>query len=391
MKPAKEENQAIYTFGLYFDPLQRPPVPGVEGPPPPEPFTPVWPVEKTATGVRLTCYAPGAGSVVCRGIGGSMEQSISFFPCQDRPGYWQAETDALVPGFHYVEYLVDGVRAMNPLGSFGYGCSMTYNFLEVPGDEDFYLMKDVPHGTVHMEYYPSKLTGRTRNCLIYTPPGYETSGKRYPTLYLQHGGGENETGWLYQGKANLILDNLIAQGACKEMILVMNNGYAYRQQDGLYQEDSLLFGDVIARECVPFVESKYRTERHRELRAMAGLSMGGSQARSAVYHHLDLFANLGMFSSGAGFTVKGEELGGQAYDYSPLFSTPENYNAIMRLTFIACGQQDPRYAYTPLQVKELSDKGFNVQFFGTPGYHEWDVWRRCLREMAMQLFQGTWH
>lgn len=384
-----EKNQALYSSALYFDPVDRPQVPGQEFPDPTGSFHQVLPMEKLPDGrVKLTYYAPTAKSVVCRGIGGSMPQSYELAPDPELPGYWKALVTDLVPGFHYVEYVVDGIRAINPYAPIGYGCAKAHNFLEVPGEEDFFLMQDVPHGTVHMEYYPSAITGRTRVCLVYTPPGYETSNKSYPTLYLQHGGGENETGWIHQGKANLILDNLIAQGACKEMILVMNNGYALKEEDGSFA--SRLLGDVIAQECVPFIDRKYRTERHRELRAMAGLSMGGSNARATVFHHLDLFANLGMFSSGAGFTVRGTELG-EPFDYSPLFSSPENYNAIMRMTFIACGEQDPRFQYTPGQVKELQDKGFRIQFYATPGHHEWDVWRRCLKEMVTKLFQGLWY
>lgn len=379
-------NQALSSYGLYFDPIERPIAPGQEFPPPQGPFRRIPPVETLPDGaVRITYYAPDARSVVCRGIGGSMPQSYDLSPDPEHPGYWQCTATDLVPGFHYVEYLVDGVLAMNPLAPIGYGCAKAHNFLDVPGDEDFYLLQDVPHGTIHLELYPSPLTGRTRSCMVYTPPGYETSTRCYPTLYLQHGAGENETGWFYQGKANLILDNLIHQGACKEMILVTNCGYAYQESDGVFSTQGDLLGNVIARECLLYVESKYRTERHRELRAVAGLSMGGANARSTVFHHLDLFANLGMFSSGAGFTIKGESLG-EPFDYSPLFTTPENYNAIMHTTFIACGEQDPRYEYTPGQVKALQDRGFRIQFYGTPGYHEWDVWRRCLREMVKVLF-----
>jgi len=270
---------------------------------------------------------------------------------------------------------------------FGYGCSRVMNFIEVADPaEDFYLLKDVPHGSVRMEIYKSSVSGRFRNCWVYTPPRYDQNvGKSYPVLYIQHGGGENETGWVWQGKINYIIDNLLAAGQCAEMIVVMNSGYVYNEvAEGLFANASL--GDVIVKDCIPFIDANFRTKADRQNRAISGLSMGGGHAKTIAFEHNDYFANLGVFSSGSGFEAVGNNLGVD-YDYSSFFVSPEFYNKTMRLTFVGCGEQDPRHEYTGPQVKALQDKGFAVQYHSYPGYHEWDVWRFCARDFIKQLFK----
>lgn len=338
--------------------------------------------------IRVLYYAPQAKSVEIIGIGGSLEGSFPLQKMADGSGYWETVLTDIAPGFHYHTYRVDGVEAMNPLAPVGFGCGQSFNYFEAP-DPDFteYLMNKVPHGSLRMELYDSSITGHTRNCWVYTPPGYdEHPEKRFPVLYLQHGGGESECGWIWQGKINYILDNLLARGACQEMLIVMNSGYAYsRQADGTYSSEPI--DQVITRDCVPFIDAKFRTKPQREYRAAAGLSMGASHAREIVLQHQELFSALGMFSCGAGFSIKGKDILGVPYDFSDLFKTPEIFNKNMLLTFITCGEQDPRHTYTKPQVEELQAKGYRVQYTSYPGFHEWDVWRKSAADFLQKLFQ----
>ena len=166
-------------------------------------------------GMRFSFYAPEAHSVEVHGCGGSFPGEVRHAMTRGEDGWWLVDVgpEAIEPGFHYHEYFVDGVRTFNPRVPFGYGCGSFFNVCDTADpDNDFYLLKDVPHGSVHMDLYPSAISGgRVRNCWVYVPPRYaQNPDKRYPVWYLHHGGGENETGWVWQGKVNLILDNLIA-------------------------------------------------------------------------------------------------------------------------------------------------------------------------------------
>jgi len=388
------QNQALYASLLVFDRCVsrmgfRPPkegetvAPGLRG-------IPEW--QETPPGFQayedgsceFAIYAPEAKSVQVAGIGGSMPQKYDMVKRED--GYWTVRVTDLAPGFHYHVYYVDGVRMLNNHEPIGYGCGEHINFCEVPAeDSEFYLYQDVPHGTVRMTMYPSAYTGRTRNCWVYTPPSYETSDKRYPVLYLQHGGGENETGWVFQGKANFILDNLYAKGEAEEMIVVMNDGAAYleTEEDHIYTRGDI--GRVLVEDCIPFIDREFRTLADPAHRAMAGLSMGGMQTRTTVFAHLDVFGNAGIFSGG--FSVKGDRFG-TVWDYSDLFSDPEACKEKLKLLFASYGQQEPGCEPGSAVIADLREKGFsNCRFFSCPGYHEWDVWRYSLREFAKLLFR----
>ena len=170
------------------------------------------------------------------------------------------------------------------------------------------------------------------------------------------------------------------------MIVVMNSGYAY-VADGYGTFVSKPIDRVIAEDCVPFIDTAFRTKAQREYRCAAGLSMGASHAREIAFRHKELFASLGMFSCGAGFSIKGRDILGVPYDFSDIFTTPEEYNKNMLLTFIACGEQDPRHQFTEPQTRELREMGYNVEYVTFPGYHEWDVWRKAAAAMLPQLFR----
>ena len=255
------------------------------------------------------------------------------------------------------------------------------NYFEMPDIySDFYLLQDVPHGTIRMDYYKSSVTGRIRNCFVYTPPGYEEHPeKRYPVWYLQHGGGEDETGWIWQGKINYILDNLLASGQCREMIVVMNCGYAFFP-DGSGHHSRGQIGDVLVKDCIPFIDKKYRTLPHRRARAMSGLSMGGFQSQSTVFQYPEYFASVGLFSSN--FIVKNEE-----DDYTELLSDPKAFNELFDLCFVSWGDQEDMKASNGPLLSSLREKGFRIVSYVTPGYHEWAVWRYSAREFAKLLFR----
>jgi enterochelin esterase-like enzyme len=388
MKNPIYDNQALNAHMLYFDPINQQRIPNSDGRFRTEDFVDVPGVRTFEDGsIEVTFYAPGAKTVSVAGIGGSMPQSYDLKP-SDKEGYFSTIIKDLGPGFHYVRWFVDGVESMHPQIPFGYGCSMTMNYLEIPDPKaDFYLLKDVPHGTIHMELYPSAVTGRVRNCWIYTPPGYEKNlDKSYPVFYLQHGGGENESGWIWQGKINYIMDNLLAAGRCEEMIIVMNCGYAFTEMPGgKYNLGKAKIGDVICKDCVPFIDGKYRTKASRDFRAMSGLSLGSLHSRTTVFENLDVFANVGLFSGG--FAIKSDGPFG-VYDYSAAFASAEIFNSKIKLMFVAAGEQEqPMCDKARTDVLDLKAKGYNVAFYSCPGYHEWDVWRYSAFEMVQKLFK----
>ena len=246
--------------------------------------------------VTFTMYAPEAQSVGVSGLGGSYGGDI--VPLQKgEDGYWTATYANVLPGFHYCHFYVDGKPAMNPQAPFGYGGHEVENFFEVPDpNNDFYICKDVPHGSVHMELFPSSRTGAMHCCWVYTPASYYTDPERqYPVMYLHHGGGENETGWVWQGKINYIADNLIAAGECAEMIIVMACLYDinYDHPDEFVAGD---FDALLTRDCIPMIESRYRVLPGCGNRAIAGLSMGSYHSAQVAGNHPGMFGYVAMLS-----------------------------------------------------------------------------------------------
>jgi len=397
MKKEIRLNQALMSHVLYFDPVSRNEViPNTKKGD--KPATPGqehrigasfkhYPAYRTLEdgSFEVYFYAPEAKTVRMVGIIGAMLGGYDLVKGED--GTFVLHIDNPPVGFHFVHFYVDGVRTIHPTMPVGYGAHKILNYLEVADpDNDFYLLKKVPHGRLHIDHIWSDTTERYRNAWVYTPPAYdENPDKRYPVLYIQHGGGENEMGWFYMGKLNYIADNLIAEDACKEMIIVCCAGDHVRHEDDTTCVN-LNYAEAVVKEIVPYIDANYRTIADREYRCMAGLSMGGGQAREIAHTYPEVFANMGQFSSGAGFVVEGESLYGH-YDYSELFKTPEHYNSLMKLTFISCGLDDPRHAYTSVQCKELMDKGYNVEYHVYPGDHEWNPWRQSARDLMKELFR----
>ncbi len=383
----KQANQSIVSYGLCYDPVNAVLTEETESAPRDLRFPVIPAVETLEKGVRLYYYAPGAKRVEVAGWAGcGAFENKRALASSEKPGYWSIDLIDLPPGLYYHDFWVDGIKAINNTAALGYGGSIAVNYFEIQ-DPDFpeYLQTDVPHGSLHMNLFWSDESASLRNCWVYTPHGYEAHPeKRYPVLYLQHGGGENETGWIWQGKVNYILDNMIASGACAEMIVVMNNGYVYQKEESTVSTGSV--ARMVGGDCVPYIDSVYRTIPERGMRAAAGLSMGGLHAKQIAFENLDLFANLGVFSSGAGYTIKGSDVWGTEYDYSDLFSTPEHYAERLHVTLISCGQDDPRHQYTQPQVQELQQKGFPIEYRSYPGQHEWHVWRKSLRDFLTLIF-----
>lgn len=336
-----------------------------------------------AGNVTFCFFAPQAQSVAVSGFGGSFS-SEPIPMTKDAEGYWTVQVCNLPKGFHYVTYYVDGCQVTNPRGLVAYGGHHVANMVEIPEDDLFYTLQGhVPHGTLHMEHFSSAVTGKIRNCWVYTPYGYESRPeKRYPVLYLQHGGGETETGWIWQGKANYILDNLIAQKQCEEMIVVMNCLYCVDWRT----EQEFLTGDfdrMLLEDCMPFIREKYRLLPGAENQAMAGLSMGSYQTLMTTLKHLGEFPYIGIFS---GAMVRRWYCD---FDYYQLFDHPEDFNSKVKLFFFGYGEQEDRIVRDLCpDLDMLQAKGIRHQVYTCPGYHEWTVWRKCLRAFLQRLFKG---
>src|ERR1022692_403907 len=236
-------------------------------------------------GVMFRVTAPGAHAVQVQ-PGGS-DNGLGKGPydmVRDDKGVWTVTTPPAVPGFHYYWLLVDGFAANDPSSETYFGYGHQTSAVEVPEKGvDFYDAKDVPHGEVRVRWYRSKTTGMWRHAYVYTPPGYDSGRTRYPVLYLQHGAGEDETGWTKQGRANLILDNLLAAGKATPMLVVMETGYAVKPNAAPVAASAgpprtpNAFEEVVIDDLIPMIDASYRTLADRDHRGMAGLSMGGMQ------------------------------------------------------------------------------------------------------------------
>ena len=304
---------------------------------------------------------------------------------KDTGAVWTVTTEPQGPGFHYYSLVIDGVPVADPASEAFYGMGRMASGIEIPySGEDYCAMKDVPHGEVRIEQYYSTVLNSWRRCYVYTPPGYEagTIGK-YPVLYILHGGGEDETGWAAQGKTNLILDNLIAAGKARPMIVVMPDGNVGAPGFG---ENSLrLFEAELKRSIIPFVEKTFRTETDSKNRALAGLSMGGLQTLYAGLNNTDLFSWLGVFSSGWILPVQSGIADAQ---YSFLQKNAGTINGNLKLLWIGIGgKEDIAYKNCQAMLSKFDEMNIRYTFHDFPGGHTWPVWRNDLYTMAPLLFR----
>ncbi|HEX6925157.1 MAG TPA: alpha/beta hydrolase-fold protein [Longimicrobiaceae bacterium] len=345
--------------------------------------------------VTFRIAAPHARSVVLN-PGGSDNGLGAPTPMQrGNDGVWTVTVGPAVPGFHYYWFLVDSV-VVNDAGSetfFGWGRQSSG--IDVPDPAgDFYAARDVPHGEVRERWYRSSTTGGWRQAYVYTPPGYDADPeRRYPVLYLQHGAGEDARGWVKQGRMNLIMDNLIAEGRAQPMIVVMETGYATPDSSaadagaapgGGGGGTPNAFAQLVVDDLIPMVDSTYRTLPEREHRAMAGLSMGGGQTLQITLANLDRFAWIGSFSGALGQDFDPETA------YGGALSDPERINREVRLLYFSAGTEEPRFHRAATAITQaLKQAGFeNVVFFESQGTaHEWQTWRRALHDFVPRLFR----
>jgi enterochelin esterase-like enzyme len=252
--------------------------------------------------------------------------------------------------------------------------------VEIPArDQDFYALKNVPHGQLRELYFHSKSTGSMRRAFVYTPPGYDQDlDQRYPVLYLQHGWGENEYGWAVQGCANLIMDNLIAAGESRPFIIVMTYGMTNdTRMGGLRNFDIGPFETVLVKELIPFIDANFRTRSDRSSRAMAGLSMGGMETKMITLRNPDTFSHIGLFSGGS---ISPDDLADMAA-----------FKEQNKLVFVSYGSRElggnRRGGDPKVSAEALKQAGINSHFYVSPETaHEWQSWRRSLREIAPLLF-----
>lgn len=310
---------------------------------------------------------------------------------KDNQGIWTVTTDPQVPGFHYYSLVIDGVKVADPASESFYGTGRMSSAIDIPEKgADFYDLKDVPHGALSSKYYFSKVTNSWRRLFVYTPPGYDVNTKvKYPVVYIQHGGGEDERGWSVQGKTDIILDNLIAQSKALPMIVVIANGNVSSGRGGYSNEAMAAFKQEMTQNIVPFIDKNYRTLADVKNRALCGLSMGGGQAFYVGLASLDVFSSVGIFSSGIFGGIANPN--GKAFDADKeipgLLSNSKAFNQQLKLLYISVGEQDPRFEFTKSSVAKFRESGLKVEFASFPGDHEWQVWRKSLHDFAQRVFK----
>jgi enterochelin esterase-like enzyme len=310
---------------------------------------------------------------------------------KDEQGVWTLTTDPLEPDYYGYSFIADGVALIDPSNHL-----MKPNLLyaqsvvHVPGPSTLaWEVGDVPHGTIQHHFYKSVSVGDQRDFYVYTPPGYDPkANKLYPVLYLLHGFSDDASGWTAVGRAHVILDNLIAQGKAKPMLIVMPLGYGAPEivsrsgpplrDPALRQRNFDKFREALLTEVIPQVEKAYRVSKDRNTRAVAGLSMGGAESLLTGLNTVDRFAWIGAFSSG-----------GLDENFNTQFPTLDaKANSQLRLLWVACGTDD-RLIGTNRKLRDwLNSKGIRLNYVETPGAHTWMVWRRNLTTFASLLFQN---
>ena len=298
-------------------------------------------------------------------------------------GIWETVTDSLGEGFHYYSLLIDGVAVADPGSETFYGMGRMASGIEVPfkGGE-YYALKDVPHGDIRMKRYYSEVSRSWRRFFVYTPAGYDThTTEKYPVLYLLHGGGEDERGWATQGKTDLIMDNLIAEGKAKPMLIVMLDG---NMASARFNAGALkAFEAELMQAIIPFVEKNYRVRKEPDSRALAGLSMGGIQTLYAGLYHTDMFAHLGVFSSG--WLPFYQKIADDQYEF--ISKNKAAIDSQLRLLWIAMGgKEDIAYQNCQNMLKEFDTLKLKYTYSEYPGGHTWPVWRNNLYHFAQLLF-----
>ena len=300
-------------------------------------------------------------------------------------GVWEVTTDSLTEGFHYYSLLIDGLAVADPSSETFYGMGRMAAGIEVPfkGD-DYYAIKDVPHGDISIKRYYSTVFNRWRQFYIYKPAGYDVNlNEKYPVLYILHGGGEDERGWATQGKTDLILDNLIAEEKAKPMIIVMPDGNVDAQ--GFGEMTLKMFERELTQCIIPFVEKNYRTEPGSGNRALAGLSMGGIQTLYAGINNTEMFSYLGVFSSGWIMPAQ-NSLADKQYEF--MKENLDKINGNLKQLWISMGgKEDIAYNNCQTMMSKFDELGVKYSYSEYPGGHTWPVWRNNLYNFTQLLFR----
>ena len=328
-----------------------------------------YPMVNSQGYARFRVVAPDAKSVIVSlGLGGRGGTVLR----KDKEGVWVGTTDGpMDEGFHYYHLTIDGGVFNDPGTKNYYGSCRWESGIEIPAhDEDFYAMKQVPHGNVQQVYFYSKSTDTHRRAFVYTPPTYGKDKKKYPVLYLQHGWGEDETAWSNQGHANLIMDNLIAEGKIEPFIIVMTYGMTNDVKFGHIKEFTAKeFETVLVDELIPYIDSNFRTQADKKHRAMAGLSMGGFETKLITLRRPEVFNYYGLLSGGT---------------YAPDDIKDKKQ---VESIFISCGSKENPDGVTKA-VNDLKAAGFKATSFVSPDTaHEFLTWRRSLYHMAQLLWR----
>ena len=305
---------------------------------------------------------------------------------KDTGGFWNVTTDSIGKGFHYYSLLIDGVAVVDPASETFYGMGRMASGIEIPyRGGSYYAQKDIPHGDIRVKKYQSKALGGWREMYVYTPPGYDKSTEKYPVLYLLHGGGEDQRGWATQGKTNVILDNLIAEGKAKPMVIVMLDGNVSSGGLAGFNENVLkAFENELKQSAIPFVESNFRTETDAKNRALAGLSMGGMQTLYAGIRNTEMFSSLGVFSSG--WFANNTALTNPQYEFMKNNADKINGN-IQNLWISMGGQEDIAFNNCKIMRAKFDELGVKYTYSEYPGGHTWPVWRHDLFQFSQLLFK----
>lgn len=303
---------------------------------------------------------------------------------KDEEGVWTLTTGPVEAGVWEYSFVIDGLSTIDPSNPLlKPQRSPGSSILHVPGNPPkVWDFQDVPHGAVHQHTYLSKALGRPRECVVYTPPGYESdTAKRYPLLVLQHGSGDNQQTWVTHGKAHWILDNLIAEGKARPMVVLMIDGHPLGARDGGDRAAAIeAFRKELFEDALPLTEARYRVEKDAAHRAIAGLSMGGWQSLGIGLSNLDRFGAIGSFSGGPDDALAG-----------PALADAAGTNQKLELLWIACGKDDFLREKNEAFIARLKEAKVNHEWHLTEGAHSWPVWRGYLAEFAPKLFVDAHH
>jgi len=326
--------------------------------------------------VAVRIYAPQAETV---SLGGDIWTRSPFVKAEN--GVWETVIENVAPGTYRYHFVVDGVKVYDPKGPLA---SETSALMTVtPSGDEFFAMKNVPHGAVAERYYYSETLKEMRRLHVWTPAGYEKSAEELPVLYLVHGGGDTDNSWPGVGAAGLILDNLMAEGKIVPMVVVMPNG-TIEMPDGNFQGEVPVFAEDMVTSIIPFIEANYRVKTDQASRAMAGLSMGGMETLEVTLNHPEMFSYVWVLSSS--FAPGNKEV--YEFERERLKREADRYNKNFKvLVFTQGGPSDIAYNNCKETLKLFDAAGIRYEYNEVPGGHSWVAWRQNLYDLAPRLFR----